>query len=176
LTAPLVEQWIAARNNIFDDGFIDAYVKVVASALGPLCESPRFLLSTRVLIHWADGNPAADEFNQGVRGIVGQNEWQDLKASTSLGGVVFLTINDLSRLLKNRGVVPRSIVTAVESAARTHEVFAYAWLRSPKASVYFLYGHDQNHLMAATREFVRSDRPLSGLVTTAPTASPKPPR
>ncbi len=149
-------------------------METVASALGPLCASPRFLLSSRVLIHSADGQRAADEFNQKVRGIVGQNEWQDFKASSSLGGVVLLTTRDVSRLLKSRGVVPRRIVTAIESAARNEEMFAYAWMRSPKAAVYFLYGRDADQLLAATRDFVHRDQPFSGLLISPRTASPNP--
>jgi hypothetical protein len=167
-TAPLVEEWIAAKKSIFDDGFVDAYLRAAGAALGSLRESPRFLLSTRVLIHGPAGKRAKDEFNQAVRGIVGQDEWSDLKASPSLGGVVFLTQADLPQLRHNRGVLPSSIVAAVTMAARIHTTFAFAWQRSPKAAVYFLYGRDEDRLLSTTRSFARGDTPFSGLLATVP--------
>jgi hypothetical protein len=138
----------------------------VTTALGPLRESPRFLLSSRVVIHSPEGKRASDEFNQNVRGIVGQTEWEDLAVSPNLGGVVFLTRTDLAHLRENRGVVPHRIVTALGSAARTHETFVYAWPRSSKAAIYFIYGRDGDRLMAATRAFVRNDKPFAGLLVT----------
>ena len=161
--APIVEDWIAANKNIFQPDFADAYLPAVAAALGPLRESPRFLLSSRVLIHWAGGKRAKDEFVQMVRGITTLDEWRDLMASPNLGGVVFATQNDFTHLQDSQGVLPQSVLAAVTEAARTQPAFAYAWQRSPKAAGYILYGRDEERLLRVTKSFARSDTAFSGL-------------
>lgn len=160
--APLVAEWMEAKKNIFDDGFVDAYLRVVTTALGPLSDSPRFLLSSRVLISGPAGQHAKDEFVQNVRGIVGQEEWKDLQASPHLSGVVFVTEADLKGLEDKRKVLPAAILAEVQSAARAHTAFAFAWQRSPKAWIYVLFGQDEKQLLEVTKRFVLSDTPLTG--------------
>ena len=164
-TIPLIEARIAAKQSIFDEGFVDAYLRGVGAALGPLRENARFLLSSRVLIAWAGGQQAKGEFQRQVRGIVGQDSWNDLKASPNLSGVVFVTQADLKRLRQNAGVVPAEIVASVTRAAQDHQSFTYVWRRSPKAKLYFLYGRDEKQLLSVTRSLVHLDTPLDGLVT-----------
>ena len=160
---PLVEERIAAKMSVFDNGFVDAYLKAVSAALGPLTDSPRFLLSSRVLVNWPSGKFAEDQFNLNVRGMVGLGEWKGFKTSPNLGGVIFLTQGDLNQIHVSMGVVPPEIAAAVTEAARTHPAFAYAWQRSPKAFVYFLYGSDEERLLRVTKTFAQSDTAFSGL-------------
>ena len=160
---PIVEERIAARKSVFDNGFVDAYLKAASAALGPLIESPRFLLSSRVLVNWSSGKRAKDEFNNSVRGMVGLDEWKGFKTSPNLGGVIFLTQGDLNQIHGSGGVVPPDIAAAVTESARTHTAFEYAWQRSPKAFVYFLYGSDEERLLMMTKTFSRSDAAFSGL-------------
>ncbi len=172
-TIPLIEELIAAKKSIFDEGFVDSYLRSAGAALGPLRASPRFLLSSRVLISWDAGKRAKDEFNQAVRGVVGQDGWRSLKASPNLGGAVFVTQAEVDNLRKNQGVIPSTVVATVVAAARSHDAFAFAWQRSPKALVYFLYGREEKQLLAVTRSFVQRDTPFLGLVTSLDLSAPK---
>jgi hypothetical protein len=125
-----------------------------------------------VLISGPASKRAKDEFNKAVRVVVGQDEWSDLKASPTLGGVVFMTKADLPQLRHNGGVLPPSVVAAVTTAARIHTGFCFAWQRSAKAAVYFLYGRDEDQLLSTTRSFARGDTPFSGLLAVVPDDPP----
>ena len=166
-TIPLIEARIVSGQSIFDEGFVDAYLQRVGAALGPLRESARFLLSSRVLIAWAGGKEAKSQVQWQVRGIVGQDSWNDLKASPNLSGVVFVTQADLNRLGRNAGVVPAEIVASVTRAARDHDSFTYVWQRSPKAKIYFLYGLDEKRLNYVSWKLIHLDTPLDGLTISA---------
>ncbi len=170
-TIPLIEERIASGQSIFDEGFAGAYLRGVNAALELLVESPRFLLSSRVLIAWAGGKQAKDEFQRQVRGIVAQDSWHDLKASPNLSGVVFVTQADLNRLSRNAGVLPAKVVAAVTRAAQDRESFTYVWQRSPKAKIYFLYGRDEKRLNYVSWKLIHSDTPLDGLITPNSSAS-----
>lgn len=153
-TAPLVEQWLANRGTLFDDAFVAAYLGAVGKALGELRESPRLLLSSRALIHGPAGKAARDEWNRTVRGIMTADSWKTLRRYPDLGGVVFATKGDLPRLLRNHhGVLPPAVVEAVQRAARDRTAFTYPWRRSPRATVYFLYGETPDRLLEVTRSF-----------------------
>ena len=162
-TAPLVEKLIAEQRNIFDDEFVDAYMRAAAAALGPLCDSPRFRLSSRASICGPAGKSVSEEFDQKVRCIACMADWRDLKGWPEMPGVVFLTPADLDRLRSNRGVVPADVVRLVTQTAQTKPKFAYAWQRSPKATLYFLFGRDEARLKEIAHRFSESETPFSGL-------------
>ena len=98
-----------------------------------------------------------------MRGIASQDDWVKLKASRDLSGVVFLTKPEMGGLGKNAGAVPSAVVKAVKAAAAQHDGFAFAWRRSPKAVVYFLYGREGERLLAVTRNFAGEDTAFEGL-------------
>jgi hypothetical protein len=88
----------------------------------------------------------------------------------------WLRISDnvgLGRVSKRAGP---SVVAAVTTAARIHTGFCFAWQRSAKAAVYFLYGRDEDQLLSTTRSFARGDTPFSGLLAVMPDDPPTQPR
>ncbi len=160
---PVMERWVAEGRTVFDDEFVEAYLRAFGREMGPLVASPRLILSSRVQIHGPKGKAASHEFRQLVRGISTQEEWKDLRAAKDLGGVVFLTKGEMGLVRRNGGVVPGTVVKAVTEAARGRGTFVYGWRRTAKAMVFFVYGEDEARLLEAVRAFAKNDAGGVGL-------------
>lgn len=91
------------------------------------------------------------------------DDWRDLKGWPQVSGVYFLTPASLSILKPKHGVVPKDVARAVTDAAQAKSKFVYAWQRSPKATIYFLFGRDEARLLEITHHFSDNDAPFNGL-------------
>jgi hypothetical protein len=161
---PIVEEMMARGQTLFNDDFVERYVSALGNALGPKTASPRFVVSSRVLIADRRNDKARDQFTRSVRGIWSDDTWTSLKKFPDMSAVVLLTKRSLPSLRKNHSTLPAPIVDAVIQGAAMSDAFTYAWRRSPKAIVYFLYGASQDQLLKSIGRFAANDAPINGLL------------